>query len=96
MEFLTNYLLNLLGLDSGNGVSPIDSSSLNGLNESNLIPGLVQDLQTLRFKLDNSVKKSEQLSSKLEGKMARKAPSITSEMSTQSDLSVMQKIIFFQ
>ena len=41
------------------------------------------------------MKKSEQLSSKLEGKMARKAPSITSEMGTQSDLSVMQKISFY-
>lgn len=80
------------GLDSGTGVSPIDFSnlnftSLNGLHEHHLIPGLVHDLQSLRVKLDTSVKKSEKLSTRLEGRIRERERS-TSEISTQTDLSV--------
>ena len=73
------------GLDSGTGVSPIDFGSLNNISEQHLIPGLVQDLQNLRTKLDSSVKKSERLSSRLDQKRKR----TTSEISTQTDLSVI-------
>ena len=74
--------------DSGNGVSPIDLSGINGIHENHLIPGLVQDLQNLRIKLDSSVKKHEKLSAQLEGKIRSRSVSTGTEMATQTDLSV--------
>ena len=57
---------------------------MSGLHEAQLIPGLVQDLQSLRLKLDNSVKRNEMLTEQYMGKV--KKP--TAEFACQTELSV--------
>ena len=66
-----------------------------GLHENQLIPGLVQDLQSLRLKLDTSVKRNEMLSEKYLEKLEVEATKGTSkgkvetrEFATNTDLTV--------
>ena len=66
------------------------------LHENQLIPGLVQDLQSLRLKLDTSVKRNEMLSEKYLEKLEVEATKGTSkgskvetrEFATNTDLTV--------
>ena len=67
-----------------------------GLHENQLIPGLVQDLQSLRLKFDTSVKRNEMLSEKYLEKLEVEATKGTSkgskvetrEFATNTDLTV--------
>ena len=59
---------------------------MSGLHEAQLIPGLVQDLQSLRLKLDNSVKRNEMLTEQYMGKVEKKKT--TAEFACQTELSV--------
>ena len=81
--------------DSGKATSPLELNS-QGLHENQLIPGLVQDLQSLRLKFDTSVKRNEMLSEKYLEKLEVEATKGTSkgskvetrEFATNTDLTV--------
>ena len=80
-------------MDSGKATSPLDTfGSMSGLNEAQLIPGLVQDLQSLRLKLDTSVKRSEMLTEQYMSKMDRNNQQQrhvkTAEFACQTELQV--------
>lgn len=69
---LSRNIQDAFDMDSGKATSPLDTfGSMSGLNEAQLIPGLVQDLQSLRLKLDTSVKRSEMLTEQYMSKMDR-------------------------
>ena len=83
-------------MDSGKATSPLDTfGSMSGLNEAQLIPGLVQDLQSLRLKLDTSVKRSEMLTEQYMSKMERNNQQQrhiqTAEFACQTELQVRRK-----
>ena len=80
----------------------MDLNSINqSLHENQLIPGLVQDLQSLRLKLDTSVKRNEMLSEKYLEKLETEATKGTSksnikksetrEFATNTELTVSNK-----
>ena len=63
---------------------------MSGLHEAHLIPGLVQDLQSLRLKLDSSVKRSEMLTEQYMNKIEKpqQRPKKTAEFACQTELQV--------
>ena len=86
------YFKDAFDCDSGKATSPLELNS-QSLHENQLIPGLVQDLQSLRLKLDTSVKRNEMLSEKYLEKLEVEATKGTSkgskvEFATNTDLTV--------
>ena len=92
---LNHVIKDAFDCDSGKATSPLELNS-QSLHENQLIPGLVQDLQSLRLKLDTSVKRNEMLSEKYLEKLEVEATKGTSkgskvetrEFATNTDLTV--------
>ena len=71
---------------------------MSGLHEAHLIPGLVQDLQSLRLKLDTSVKRSEMLTEQYMHKLEKpqqQRPKKTAEFACQTELQVNMLDTYF-
>jgi len=91
---LSRNIQDAFDCDSGKATSPLELNS-QSLHENQLIPGLVQDLQSLRLKLDTSVKRNEMLSEKYLEKLEVEATKGTSkgskvetrEFATNTDLT---------
>lgn len=86
---LSRNIQDAFDIDSGKATSPLDTfGSMSGLHEAHLIPGLVQDLQSLRLKLDSSVKRSEMLTEQYMNKIEKpqQRPKKTAEFACQTEL----------